>query len=216
MSSNCHLPTYLWFEAVSHAQYLINCSPTRANHGTTPEAKYTSKTPDISNLKIFGCIAYVHVPKERRKKLDSKAIQCLFMGFDNETKAYRLYDQIRHKIIISRDVIFDETKVDFHHLNPGQPAENTVFSLSSQETDTESRPVEFSEQTGFDETTLDNSGCGNSPLEVPPRCGNRPSDIGVSPYLDDMSENESGPMTTDQIPCLVAEQSGPPNHRYPT
>ena len=74
MSSDCRLPTYLWSEAISHAQYLINRSPTRANRGSTPEAKYTGKIPNISNLRIFGCVAYVHVPKERRRKLDSKTI----------------------------------------------------------------------------------------------------------------------------------------------
>ena len=40
MSSDCNLPVYLWTEAISHAQYLINRSPTRANSGLTPEAKY--------------------------------------------------------------------------------------------------------------------------------------------------------------------------------
>ena len=222
MSNDCHLPTYLWSEAVSHAQYLINRSPTRTNHGATPEAKYTGKTPDISNLKIFGCVAYVHVPKERRKKLDSRAIQCLFMDFDSETKAYRLYDQSRHKIIISQDVIFDETKVGLHHLKPSQPAENTVFSFSSQ-TDTKPRPLDLSEQTGSDEPTLADLGCVNSPteiwkqnLEAPSRHLNRTPDIRVSTYPDDRSENELGPMTTDQLPRPVPEPSGPPNCRYPT
>ena len=222
MSNDCHLPTYLWSEAVSHAQYLINHSPTRANHGATPETKYTGKTPDISNLKIFGCVAYVHVPKKRRKKLDSRTIQCLFMGFDSETKAYRLYNQSRRKIIISWDVIFDETKVGLHRLKPGQPAENTMLTFSSQ-TNAEPRPLDISAQTGSDEPTLTDSGGVNSPsetweqnLEAPPRYLNRTPDIRVSTYPDDRSENEPGPMTTDQLYRPVPKTSGPPNRRYPT
>ena len=72
MSSDCNLPIYLWTKAISHAQYLVNRSPTRANSGLTPEAKYSGMTPDISNLKIFSCLAYILVPNATRRKLDSK------------------------------------------------------------------------------------------------------------------------------------------------
>jgi len=108
ISTDCGLPTYLWMDVVSHATYLINRSPTRANAGETPEKMYLGMTPDVSNLKIFGCLAYVHVPKEQRNKLDSKTLACLFLGFDSESKAFRLYDQNRKKVLISCDVVFDE------------------------------------------------------------------------------------------------------------
>ena len=116
MSNDCNLPIYLWTEAISHAQYLVNRSPTRANSGLTLEAKYSGMILDISNLKIFGCLAYVHVPNVNRRKLDSKTQQCLFLGSDNETKAFRLYDLARRKVIISQDVVFDESRVGFQHL----------------------------------------------------------------------------------------------------
>ena len=205
MSSDCHLPTYFWSEAISHAQYLINRSPTRVNRGTTPEAKYIGKTPNISNLRIFGCVAYVHVPKERRRKLDSKTIQCLFIGFDNKTKAYRLYDQTRRRIVISRDAVFDETKVGFNHLNTGEPAENTIFPFRPNGIDIENQPIESSEQMGFDDTEPEAS-----------ECGNRLSDIGASSHLDDLPENELSPAAINPNPRPADEQSGPPAQRYPT
>ena len=77
--------------------------------------------PDISNLRIFGCIAYVHVPKEIQRKLDSKTVNCLFLGFDSETKAFHLFDPNRQKVIISHDVVFDESKVGFQHIGFGEP-----------------------------------------------------------------------------------------------
>ena len=116
MSSDCNLPVYLWTEAISHAQYLINRSPTRANSGMTLEAEYSGMIPDISNLRIFGCIAYVYVPKEICKKFDNITMKCLFLGFDSETKAFRLFDPIRQKMIISRDVVFNESRVGFQYL----------------------------------------------------------------------------------------------------
>ena len=126
MSHDCQLPIYLWTKAIATATYLINRSPTRANHGETPEARFTGMKPDISNLRIFGCLAYVHVPRENRNKLDSKTQKCLFLGFDKETKAYCLYDHSRRKVIIRRDVVFEENKVGYKYLACSDPTDNTL------------------------------------------------------------------------------------------
>ena len=132
MSADYDLPTYLWSETVSHANYLVNRSPTRANSGTTPEAKYIGKIPDISMLKNFGCLAHVHVPKESRKKLDSKTQACIFLGIDSESKAYRLYDHQKRKVIISRDVVFDESRVGLRHTYQGELETNNPIIHSGK------------------------------------------------------------------------------------
>ena len=46
-----------------------------------PEKKYTSIKVDISHFKVFGCIAYVHIPDEKRTKMDPKAKKCIFIGY---------------------------------------------------------------------------------------------------------------------------------------
>ena len=129
ISHNSNLLTYLWTEAVSHAVYLINCSPIRANSGETLEEKYSGIIPDVSNLRIFGCIALVHIPKEHRKKLDRKTQTCIFLGFDSETKGYQLFDHHRQKVIISRDVVFDETRIGIDFLGPRESI-SEIFELS--------------------------------------------------------------------------------------
>jgi hypothetical protein len=116
MSIDSNLPNFLWTKAVWTATYLINRSPTRANFGVTPEERYSSRKPDVSHLRIFGCIVYSHIPKTERKKMNSKTRRCLFLGYDEESKVYRLYDKTNRKILLNRDVIFDETRVGFHHL----------------------------------------------------------------------------------------------------
>ena len=60
----------------------------------------------VSHLKNFGCVAYVHVPNELRKKLDKKEHKFIFVGYSEDTKAYKLYDPVTRKVIISRDVQF--------------------------------------------------------------------------------------------------------------
>jgi len=69
-----------WAEAVNTIAYLKNRSPTNSLELKTPfEALYGYK-PAVKHLRIFGCKAFSHIPKEDRKKLDSKAIRCTFIG----------------------------------------------------------------------------------------------------------------------------------------
>ena len=62
----------------------------------------------IAHLRVFGCVAYAHVPKEQRQKLDDKGVKCIFTGYSSKSKAYRLYDPLNNKMILSRDVEFLE------------------------------------------------------------------------------------------------------------
>ena len=57
---------------------------------------------------MFGYVAYVHVPEEMRRKLDERSHKCIFVGYSEESKAYRLYNPITKKYVISRDVVFKE------------------------------------------------------------------------------------------------------------
>ena len=61
-------------------------------------------------LNFFGCVAYAHVPDELRRKLDKKGQKCIFFGYSEDTKAYKLYDPVTRKVIISRDVQFLENE----------------------------------------------------------------------------------------------------------
>ena len=74
----------------------------------TLEERYTGVRSDESCLKVFGCIAYVHIPYELRTKLDPKAKKCIFIGYSLEQKGYRCYNPVTRQIRVSRDVVFDE------------------------------------------------------------------------------------------------------------
>jgi hypothetical protein len=51
-----------------------------------------SNNPSLSHLKVFGCDAFVHVPKEKRNKLDKKAVKCIFIRYKEGMKGYKLQD----------------------------------------------------------------------------------------------------------------------------
>lgn len=74
----------------------------------TPEEAWKGNKPNY--FKVFGCIAFAHVPDVKRKKLDDKAQKCIFFGVSEHSKAYKLYNPVTKRIIISRDVVFDESK----------------------------------------------------------------------------------------------------------
>ncbi|RVX13416.1 Retrovirus-related Pol polyprotein from transposon TNT 1-94 [Vitis vinifera] len=57
---------------------------------------------------VFGCISHVHIPDSKRTKLDDKSVRCVLLGVSEDSKAYRLYDPVSQKIIVSRDVKFEE------------------------------------------------------------------------------------------------------------
>jgi hypothetical protein len=114
MMKRKNLSNAFWAEAISTAVYLKNRSPTRClDNITNFEALYGSK-PAVHNLKVFGCKAFAHIPKENRKKLDAKAIKCIFIGYYSEFKAYKLFDVSTHKVFASRDVLFHEQEVGNH------------------------------------------------------------------------------------------------------
>ncbi len=57
MLNEKNLPNYFWAEAVTIAVYIMNRTPIAAVHGMTLEEKFTSNKPDVSHLRVFGCIA---------------------------------------------------------------------------------------------------------------------------------------------------------------
>ena len=75
-----------------------------------PQEAWTCMNHSVSHLKLFGCVAYVHVPDEMRKKLDKKGQKCIFVDYLEDTKVYKMYDLVARKVIISRDVQFVENE----------------------------------------------------------------------------------------------------------
>lgn len=111
MLVDADLDQKIWAEASVTAGYLLNRIPCRGNDqcgDQSPEERWTNEKPDLSHLKVFGCKALVHVPKQKRRKLDVKSDDCILMGYSTESKAYRLFNTKSAKIITSRDVIFFE------------------------------------------------------------------------------------------------------------
>jgi transposase InsO family protein len=110
MLSGVGLGQELWVEAVGTTCYMVNRSPSSALDDKTPHEVWSAKKPSLQHLRVFGCDAYVHVPKENRSKLDKKAEKCIFIGYKDDVKGYKLWNPEKKKIVYSRDVVFREVK----------------------------------------------------------------------------------------------------------
>ena len=130
MLHHAKMPLKFWAEALNTAVYLRNRSPTTALDGITPYECFHGEKPDVSNLRVFGCKAFVHVPKEKRSKLEGKSVNCIFVGYPSTSKGFKFYDVENDKMFVSRDAKFLEN--DFLHGDPRNsqnlPDLSTVFT----------------------------------------------------------------------------------------
>jgi hypothetical protein len=110
MLSGVGLGQEFWAEAVGTSCYLVNRSPSSVLDDKTPHEVWSGKKPSLQHLRVFGCDAYVHVPKENRSKLDKKVEKCIFIGYKDGLKVYKLWNPETKKIVYSRDVVFREVK----------------------------------------------------------------------------------------------------------
>ena len=97
MLSGVGIAQELWVEALNIAKYLLNMSPSSTLVDMTPHELWSGKKPLVSHLKVFGCNAFVHVPKEKRSKLDEKAVKCIFIGYKEGMKGYKIWDLASRK-----------------------------------------------------------------------------------------------------------------------
>ncbi|GAB2276096.1 hypothetical protein Dimus_039170 [Dionaea muscipula] len=101
------VPKSFWGEALNTAAYLVNRSPSTVLNLKCPEEIWNKRSPSLDHLKIFGCSAYAH---KNDGKLNPRSVKCVFLGYQEGTKGYRLWERESAgiKILISRDVIFNE------------------------------------------------------------------------------------------------------------
>ena len=93
-----------------------------------PEELWSQHKVSYDRLRIFGCIAYAHIPKELRSKLEPKSRKCIFIGYGQEGEfGYHLYDPQSKAIIRSSDVVFNEARM---HKQPVKEVEYRKVTFS--------------------------------------------------------------------------------------
>jgi hypothetical protein len=90
----------------------MNCTPTRSMVGMTQYDAWhgSGRNPSSTHLQVFGCSASVHIPNEKRNKLDYRAAPVIFIGYSLSTQQYFEYDPLAKTLHRSRDLVFREGK----------------------------------------------------------------------------------------------------------
>jgi transposase InsO family protein len=106
-NSEVEFPDAIWAELVTSAIYILNRTGKSSKDGVSPYELWMGKKPRIKHLRIIGSSCYVHIPAERRRKMDKKAVKGFLVGYDGDER-YRIYVPNDHKVILSRDIQFQE------------------------------------------------------------------------------------------------------------
>ncbi|SGY38242.1 BQ5605_C003g01985 [Microbotryum silenes-dioicae] len=118
----------LWAEAARYFVHCKNLMPHAGIRGDIPDTRWHGVAPDISSLRAFGCRAWHCLPSVKHTDLDPKAMPLIFIGLDDHAKAYRLFDPVTRKIILSCNVVFRES--EFPALQPVADTQTGATPLS--------------------------------------------------------------------------------------
>ena len=182
-----NLPSHLWDEAIRQATYLINRVATRSLEGKTLYEALKLQKPNLSHIKVFGCVCHARTERARRKKLDDRSRTLVHLGTEPGSKAYRLLDPLSKLIVVSRDVVFEEGREwnwsKNEHGDPGE-LEVVLKRLIKNTNESEPSPGATENVGGHDEELdEDNEDSDENEADSLPRRSTR---ITTKPsYLDD-------------------------------
>jgi hypothetical protein len=102
-------PDRFWEEAINTACYSINRLYLHWILKKTSYELLTSKKPNISYFRVFGSKCFILIKRGRNSKFATKAVEGFLLGYDSNTRAYRVFNKSTRLVEVSRDIVFDET-----------------------------------------------------------------------------------------------------------
>jgi hypothetical protein len=84
------LPWRLWVEELNFSTYIQKKSPHRFVKDKTPYEAWSGLKPKVNHFRIFSSRAWARIPSEKRKALDPHSTECIFVGYSDNVKGYRL------------------------------------------------------------------------------------------------------------------------------
>jgi hypothetical protein len=101
-------PDRFWAEAINNASYFINRLYLHQILKKTPYELLTSKQPNVSYFRVFGSKFFILIKRGRNSKFAPKAVEGFLLGYDSNTRAYRVFNKSTGLVEVSCDIVFDE------------------------------------------------------------------------------------------------------------
>jgi len=184
-------PKELWAEIATTVVYLKNRSPTVALDNITPYEAWYGEKPDLHHLRILGCTTYVHVPEEKRVKLDSHTLKGQLIGYGTATNHWKVWIPEHGDVIVSRDVKFDESRSEILAI-PAESAKPIIHDT-----------IEVLQGPPNQYPTIPGTVRSPPPSPEPTERGHESSDE---------SESEYGDTSMQEFPLRVSQRAGKGQH----
>ena len=143
-------PPILWAEAVNYAAIIHNHRTRKALGDKSPFTVLHNAATDSSKLRVWGCDAHVMVYESKQSKLGARTWKGMFTGISEQQNAWRIYDAINNKMVVTRDVVFNEQQFTISH----QCYEHWHSSLDGDDYDTTNTDADWSSSLDIDASTI--------------------------------------------------------------
>jgi hypothetical protein len=98
-----------WAEAINTACYSINRLYIHRILKKTSYELVTGKKSNVSYFRVFGSKCFILIKRGRNSKFAPKAVEGFLLGYDSNTRAYRVFNKSTGLVEVSCDIVFDET-----------------------------------------------------------------------------------------------------------
>ena len=121
MQHHAGLSNGFWIYAVKAKLHTYKVTPIKQADYKIPKELWSGKKLNISHLRVFGCLAWVHILKNTRHKLHLKSRVMIFIGYEPGSQGYQFWDAAHQHLVISCDVKFKETVFRAKELKSAPP-----------------------------------------------------------------------------------------------
>ena len=129
-----------WVEAINCENYVVNHTPTMVLNNITTKEAWSSIKLDVNHFRVFGSDAWAHIPDAKHKALEHKSEKCIFVGYFEDVRGYRLIPLKSKNVIIRRDVNFAENILGYEPSSAAMPPlsiSSTFENISSSDDESE-------------------------------------------------------------------------------
>ena len=99
-----NFPPNFWVEDIKYVSYIQNRFPHKHLDGITPFKSWSGHKPDVIHFRIFGSKDWDRISTKKRKALQPQSQECLFVGYFEDSKWYKLINLSTNKYFIERNV----------------------------------------------------------------------------------------------------------------